>query len=122
MNKNAFTMIELIFVIVILGILAAVAIPKLAATRNDAYDATDCNNIVLCVMDIGAEYTSKNSMTINSSLGCTVAQNSSENTIVFTLSDVDSDGSNDSITVTGAPGMCTRLNTITNFGASAISF
>ena len=29
-------MIELIFVIVILGILAAVAIPKLAATRDDA--------------------------------------------------------------------------------------
>ena len=34
--KKAFTMIELIFVIVILGILAAVAIPKLAATRDDA--------------------------------------------------------------------------------------
>jgi len=35
-KKNAFTMIELVFVIVILGILAAVAIPKLAATRTDA--------------------------------------------------------------------------------------
>jgi len=33
-------MIELIFVIVILGILAAVAIPKLAATRNDAKAAS----------------------------------------------------------------------------------
>jgi len=35
--KNGFTMIELIFVIVILGILSAVAIPKFSATRDDAY-------------------------------------------------------------------------------------
>ena len=34
--KPAFTMIELVFVIVVLGILAAVAIPRLAATRDDA--------------------------------------------------------------------------------------
>jgi general secretion pathway protein G len=35
-SKNAFTMIELIFVIVVLGILSAIAIPKFAATRTDA--------------------------------------------------------------------------------------
>ena len=35
-NKKAFTMIELVFVIVVLGILVAVAIPKFAATRTDA--------------------------------------------------------------------------------------
>jgi len=34
--KKGFTMIELIFVIVILGILASVAIPKMAASRDDA--------------------------------------------------------------------------------------
>ena len=33
---KAFIMIELIFVIVIIGILAAVAIPKLAGTANEA--------------------------------------------------------------------------------------
>lgn len=35
-SKKAFTMIELVFVIVVLGILSAIAIPKFAATRTDA--------------------------------------------------------------------------------------
>ena len=37
--KNGFTMIELVFVIVVLGILAAVAVPRFAATRDDAHVA-----------------------------------------------------------------------------------
>jgi len=38
MNKSrkAFTMLELVFVIVVIGILSAIAIPKFALTRNDA--------------------------------------------------------------------------------------
>ena len=36
MNKKAFTMIELVFVIVVLGILASIAIPRLAVSRDDA--------------------------------------------------------------------------------------
>lgn len=34
--KKAFTMIELVFVIVVIGILATIAVPKFAATRDDA--------------------------------------------------------------------------------------
>lgn len=35
-TQNAFTMVELVFVIVVIGILASIAVPKLAATRDDA--------------------------------------------------------------------------------------
>lgn len=37
--KSGFTMMELIFVIVVLGILSAIAIPRLAVTRDDATTA-----------------------------------------------------------------------------------
>ena len=58
-SRNAFTMIELIFVIVILGILAAVAIPKLAATRNDAKVSVEINSASQGLENLGAEFTAQ---------------------------------------------------------------
>ena len=57
--KKGFTMIELIFVIVILGILASVAIPRLAATREDAEISAAVANLRTLVSDINAYYTVK---------------------------------------------------------------
>ena len=45
MKRAGFTMIELIFVIVILGILGAVAIPKLSGIKDDAQLANANENI-----------------------------------------------------------------------------
>ncbi|WP_457608362.1 type II secretion system protein [Nitratifractor sp.] len=56
-------MIELIFVIVIIGILAAVAIPKLAATRDDAKVVKEVQNLATCVSDFGAAYTAEGNNT-----------------------------------------------------------
>jgi prepilin-type N-terminal cleavage/methylation domain-containing protein len=58
MKRSGFTMIELIFVIVILGILASVAIPKLAATRDDAKISKALNELATLKSDMSAYYTS----------------------------------------------------------------
>lgn len=60
--KSAFTMIELIFVIVILGILASVAIPKLSATRDDAKVAKVIQSVSLAVTDIAAHVVAQGSV------------------------------------------------------------
>jgi general secretion pathway protein G len=52
-------MIELIFVIVILGILAAVAIPKFTATRDDAEISKIAHNIGITTQEIASYAVSK---------------------------------------------------------------
>ena len=54
--KKGFTMIELIFVIVILGILASVAIPRLAGTRTDAEISATVANLRTILSDAASYY------------------------------------------------------------------
>lgn len=55
--KKGFTMIELVFVIVILGILAGIAIPRLAATRDDASATKAAMEIKDVITQVAAYYT-----------------------------------------------------------------
>ena len=62
--KKGFTMIELIFVIVILGILASVAIPRLAGTRTDAEVSALAGNIRTLISDVASYYAVKGDFTV----------------------------------------------------------
>lgn len=78
MKRSGFTMIELVFVIVILGILASVAIPKLAATRDDAKISADVASLKQVISNLGGEYTASATVPVasvteaNAALDCFV--------------------------------------------------
>ena len=66
-HKPAFSMIELIFVIVIIGVLAAVSIPKLALTRKDAKASVFATHLSNCVEMAVKGYYTKSIFDVNDS-------------------------------------------------------
>ena len=57
--RGGWTVIELIFIIVVIGVFAGVALPKLASTRDDALLSTDVYNMSTCISDASAAYTAQ---------------------------------------------------------------
>ncbi|OPA75969.1 prepilin-type N-terminal cleavage/methylation domain-containing protein [Campylobacter pinnipediorum] len=60
--KKAFSMIELIIVIVILGVLAAIAIPRIIATRDDAEIVKAATNINILLSDLKTYYLTRDKL------------------------------------------------------------
>ena len=129
MKRAGFTMIELIFVIVILGILAAVAIPKLSATRTDAEVSKMAADTATLISDLGAYYTSKGTFDAaditnitNFDTGITSPLGNGDH---FDITDSDSNAcltvkfnnvKDGNVTVakgTGVSSVCTSVNTAT---------
>ena len=84
-NSKGFTLIELLIVVVIIGILAAIAIPKFANTKEKAYVAamkSDLRNLVTAQESYFADnvtYTSTiGNLSFSSSAGVTVAVNGAD--------------------------------------------
>ena len=113
--RRGFTMIEMIFVIVIVGILASVALPRLSATRDDAIDARDCKNLATCVTDLMADYTARGVANPSSLPSCVRAQASNKNSISLSINSSTKD-----LTVTGAPTSCRNLNNVFHLGGTRV--
>ena len=90
-KKKGFTLIELLIVVVIIGILAAIAIPKFANTKEKAYIASmksDLRNLITAQ----EAYFSDNNSTYAASTGALSTSYRASSGVTVTLSGVTNTG------------------------------
>src|SRR5258706_14315257 len=116
-NKKGFTLIELLIVVVIIGILAAIAIPKFANTKEKAYIASmksDLRNLITAQ----EAYFSDNNSTYSSSIANMGTTYKSSSGVTVTMGTVTNTGWGASATHASTAKTCaiTVGGTATNEG------
>lgn len=100
--RAGWTMIELIFILIVIGILASIALSKLAATRDDAKLSADVSNMNICLRNVAAQYTATGINDINIT--------SCNNVVCYTI---DINGSIMNIDInTSAANYCTDIENV----------
>jgi prepilin-type N-terminal cleavage/methylation domain-containing protein len=99
-DRKGFTLIELLIVVVIIGILAAIAIPKFAATREKAYRSTMLADLRNLASLQELYYSDNYSYSTDATLLGYVASSG----VTMTISDGDADSWAASATHTGLTG------------------
>lgn len=91
--KKAFTIIELIFVIVILGMFAVALIPSLTATRDDAKTSRLISDSKICINDAIGSYKGRGIAPDLTTIPACVSANSNGATITVNGDDISVVGS-----------------------------